>query len=181
MGSSISAWWRRKISLTSRFSSSGTSPLMALVSSMQKNGHRSSPHWPADIVAQQAADDRAGAGRGGWMGAELMARAVAWHGPCEAKSLFMPDDLVMVVLVRLHQPVDMDHEIAHLGIVHRGLGLGAPGLLASAKLGYMPTKSSLERSLNSISPVRLQLAAEHKMQKLLWLRPWRLQRIVQRH
>ena len=74
--------------------------------------------------------------------------------------------MLVSCVVRLHQPVDMDHEIAHLGIVHRGLGLGAPGAPGLGELGYMPTMSSLARSLNSMSSVRLQLAAEHQMQKL---------------
>ena len=43
MGSSISAWCRRKISLTSRFTSMGTSPLMALVNSMQKMASAAGP------------------------------------------------------------------------------------------------------------------------------------------
>jgi hypothetical protein len=70
-------------------------------------------------------------------------------------------------IVRVHQVMDVDDEIAHLRLVHRALGLGGPG---GARLGEVGIDADNIEPGEILERDRLggdQFAAEHQMQKLL--------------
>src|ERR1051326_3872118 len=118
----------------------------------------------------------------GWAEVGRIAARLAWaSGRPRGAGAAPPGLMVMIVLVRVHQAVDMDHEIAHLRLVDGGLGLGLPGFAGFGEIGVHADKIELGKVLERDLLGGFQLAAENKMQQLLGLShgvslalfPWR--------
>src|SRR4051794_38536438 len=68
--------------------------------------------------------------------------------------------------LRIEQPVEMDDEVAHVGVVHGGLRLGLPGCFGALVIRkYADDVEFVEIAELGVRKFR-QLAAEHEMQQL---------------
>lgn len=65
--------------------------------------------------------------------------------------------------------MNMSDEIAHVGVVDRGLGLGLPRLLGFGIAGEGPDEVDLRQVAKHRGVQVTQLAADHQMQQLVGL------------
>ena len=66
----------------------------------------------------------------------------------------------VVGIARIEQPVEMDNNIAHLGIVHGALGIGAPHLLSLRVIGKHADQ--IERAeIGKFEGLRIAYATAH--------------------
>src|ERR1700726_4798005 len=70
------------------------------------------------------------------------------------------------VLTWIEQPVEMDHEIAHVGVVHGLLRLGLPGRVGGGVIGKHADDFHLVEILERGARKIGQFAADHEMEQL---------------
>src|SRR5579863_6399250 len=73
----------------------------------------------------------------------------------------------LFVLIGIEQPMEMNDEISHLGIVDRLLRLGFPGGIGTGVIGEYPDDFHLRKILERVVRQIVQFAAKDEMQQLL--------------
>jgi hypothetical protein len=76
------------------------------------------------------------------------------------------------VLIGIEQPVKVNDEIPHLGIVHRLLSLCSPGRVSARVIGEQADDFHLRKVLERVVLKVLQFATKDKVQQLLWGTIW---------